>query len=226
MAEVRIWDDVIPESDKAWFARGRHGELLGFGQHPVLLVVDVTYDFVDPKFPMAAGEMGWGVVRSIQALLQAARPADVPVIFTQGTVPTHPAHRGRRKGTGSTREGGRIVAEIGPREGELVIVKPKASAFFGTPLASWLIGMGVDTVIVTGLVTSGCVRATVVDAAAYNFIPVVVEECVGDRGIVSHKVNLFDMHMKYADVVSLKETIDYFTGLAALRRPVVPGPPR
>ncbi len=220
--EVRIWDDVIPKSDKEWFARGRHGEPLGFGRQPAVLVVDVTYDFVDPTFPMAAGEMGERVVRSIHTLLEQVRAAAVPVIYTQGTVPQHPAQRGRRKGAGSTREGSRIVAEIAPQATDLVIVKPKASAFFGTPLASWLVASQVDTVVVTGLVTSGCVRATVVDAASYNFVPIVVEECVGDRGVVSHKVSLFDMHMKYADVVSLREAMEYFSQLTSGRLPVLP----
>jgi len=218
---MRIWDDVIPDSDKAWLVRGRHGEPLGFGRRPVLLIVDVTYDFVDPRFAMAAGDMGERVVRSIKTLLKSARAASIPVVYTQGTVPYHEVQRGRRKGIGSTREGCRIVSEIAPQETDLVIVKPKASAFFGTPLASWLVALGIDTVIVTGLVTSGCVRATVVDAASYNFIPIVVEECVGDRSVVSHKVSLFDMHMKYADVVSLREAVGYFTRLISDRSPVV-----
>ena len=223
---MRIWDDIIPESDKAWFARGQHGELLGFGKRPALLVVDVTHDFVDTRFAMAAADMGWGVVHALQILLRATRAAQVPIIYTQGTVPAHKAQRGHRKGTGSTAEGGRIVQDIAPQEGELVLVKPKASAFFGTPLASWLVALGVDTVVVTGLVTSGCVRATVVDAASYNFIPVVVEECTGDRGVVSHKVSLFDMHMKYADVVSLKEAVDYFETLKCAESPAVSARPR
>src|SRR4029077_7262313 len=109
-------------------------------------------------------------------------------------------------------KGPEIPDEIAPAASDIVISKKKASAFFGTPLASYLVDMGVDTMLVTGVSTSGCVRATVVDGHAYNYRVCVVEEGTFDRSSVAHKVNLFDMHMKYADVVSLAETRRYLAG--------------
>ncbi|MEK7281157.1 MAG: isochorismatase family protein, partial [Chloroflexota bacterium] len=98
-------------------------------------------------------------------------------------------------------------------EGDIVIYKPKASAFFGTPLASLLNALRVDTVLCCGTSTSGCVRASVIDANSYNFHVAVIEECTFDRSQVSHKVNLFDMNAKYADVISLQEAREYITSL-------------
>jgi maleamate amidohydrolase len=119
-------------------------------------------------------------------LLEAARGAGIPVIYTR-------------------RIGDQIPEIIAPLEDEIVIAKDKPSAFFGTPLVSYLTALGIDTLIVAGTSTSGCVRATVVDAFSLNYAVVVVEDCVFDRGSVSHKVNLFDMQAKYADVLSLEQ---------------------
>ncbi len=108
-----------------------------------------------------------------------------------------------------TDDGNAIVREIAPHEGDIVILKDKPSVFFGTPLMSYLHELQVDMLLVAGTTTSGCVRATVVDAFSYNFKVVVVEECVFDRGQASHKVNLFDMQAKYADVVPLEAALRY-----------------
>ena len=109
--------------------------------------------------------------------------------------------------------GNTIVEEIAPQKGDIVVRKQKPSAFFGTPLISMLNEVHADSVFVTGTTTSGCVRASVIDAFSYNFKVSVIEECVFDRGQASHKINLFDMAMKYADVISLKEATDYIRGL-------------
>ena len=106
-----------------------------------------------------------------------------------------------------------IVADIAPQPDDIVVRKQKPSALFGTPLMSMLNEVHADSVLVAGTTTSGCVRASVIDAFSYNMKVSVVEECVFDRGQASHKINLFDMAMKYADVISLKETIDYIRGL-------------
>ncbi len=108
-----------------------------------------------------------------------------------------------------------IVPELEPIDGEAVFDKTEASAFFGTGLAAWLTYRGVDTVIVTGATTSGCVRATVVDACAHNFRPIVAEDCVGDRAIGPHEANLFDMGRKYADVMPRDEIIAVLDKIAA-----------
>jgi nicotinamidase-related amidase len=133
-----------------------------------------------------------------------------------------PAERGRWKTQGlppvpaDLPPGDVIVDELTPEDDEIVITKGnKPSGFFGTPLASYLVHAGVDTAIVTGMTTSGCVRATVLDAFQNNFHVVIPHECSADRSQISHQVNLFDMHMKYADVVSLDETLGYLDSTVA-----------
>jgi nicotinamidase-related amidase len=111
--------------------------------------------------------------------------------------------------TDSWDKGNDIVEEIAPRAGDIIVRKQKPSAFFGTPLMSMLNEVHADSVLVAGTTTSGCVRASVIDAFSYNLKVSVVEECVFDRGQASHKINLFDMAMKYADVISLEETLEY-----------------
>jgi nicotinamidase-related amidase len=109
--------------------------------------------------------------------------------------------------------GSDIVKEIAPEPRDVLLRKSKPSAFFGTGLLHYLLELKVDTLLVTGTTTSGCVRATVIDAFSHNFNVAVVEECTFDRGEASHAINLFDMNAKYADVVSLQTTIDYLAGL-------------
>jgi len=150
----------------------------------------------------------------------------VPVILTKSFEdPAHspsPAEKGRWKAsqvTGndpSLPHGDVIVDELTPRAGETVVCKQlKPSAFSGTQLSSLLFFLQVDTLIVTGMTTSGCVRATVVDAFQLNLRVIVPHEACADRSQISHKVSLFDMHMKYADVVSLDAVIDYLAGFSA-----------
>ncbi|HZU07650.1 MAG TPA: isochorismatase family protein [Chloroflexota bacterium] len=228
----RIWDDVIPERDRQVFDEAGYGATGGFGQRPALLVVDVTYDFCGDRrepilesikrFRNSCGEAAWDAIPHLQTLLAAARRKRVPIIYTHAG-PRFDAVRvggwARKNARAlapteiSARIGNDIVAEIAPQPGDIVIEKDKPSAFFGTPLLSYLIAMRVDSVIVTGTTTSGCVRATVVDAFSNNLAVAVVEECCFDRVVISHKVSLFDMNGKYADVVSLNETLAYLESL-------------
>ena|SRR5579875_996481 len=228
----RIWDDVIPERDRRVFEEAGYGVLGGWGARPALLVVDVTYDFCgdrpEPildsiqKFRNSCGEAAWEAIPHLQRLIAAARAKGVPVIYTKADEHRTPIRVGswafkNSRALGPTeisrRMGNQIVAEIAPQEGDLVIEKDKPSAFFGTPLLSYLVLLGCDSVIVTGTTTSGCVRATVIDAFSNNLRVTVAEECCFDRLIVSHKVNLFDMHGKYADVRSVDECIAYLMTL-------------
>ncbi len=234
---MRIWDDVIPEEDRQVYGLAGYGVRQGWGQRPALLVVDVNYNFVGHRpepilesvkvWRNSCGARGWEGVRHIATLLAAARRAEIPIVFT--TAARDEAAGGRRHGKnarsgenvklpGFPHAGTDIVEEIAPRPGELFIRKHRASAFFGTVLASCLIGKGVDSVIVTGTTTSGCVRATVLDANSYDFKVAIVEEGVFDRWQISHKVTLFDLNAKYADVVSLAETLHYLERLVADRR--------
>ena len=188
---------------------GGFGGGAGFGSRPAVLVVDLLNGFTDTESPLGANLDV--VVESTRELLDHARDAGVPVIFT--TVVYDDANERAaavfiRKvpALSVLRPGSRWIevdARLGRREDEPVLAKAFASAFFGTPLASMLTGR--DTLIVCGASTSGCVRATVVDAVQHGLAPIVPRECVGDRWPASHEANLFDMQAKYADVVSLSE---------------------
>ncbi len=191
----------------------------GSGSRPALAVIDMTLGFTDPDSPLACDLEE--PVQNIRKLLGAARDAGVPVIFT--TV----AYRESDKLTAAAfidkvpallalEDGSRwaeIDPRIAPRETEPVLNKLFASAFYGTGLPSALAAAGVDTLIVTGASTSGCVRATAVDALQYGYRPVVPREAVGDRNPQAHEANLYDIDAKYGDVVPVKETLDYLKAL-------------
>ncbi len=225
---MATWDDVLTERDKQVFAAAGYGKRQGFGSRPAVIVVDVNYNFVGDvpesilesikKHRNSCGEEGWQGVYQIRALLDAARAKGVPIFYSTGQRRSTALTAGRWHGKNSrggedfqerSRDGNEIVGEIAPQDGDIVIFKDKPSVFFGTPLMSYLHELQVDTLLVAGTTTSGCVRATVVDAFSYNFKVVVVEECVFDRGQASHKVNLFDMQAKYADVVPLEAALTY-----------------
>lgn len=225
----RAWDRLIPESEMAVFRAAGYGRRGEWGRRPALLVVDVNYNFIgDRPEPIlesikrwrnSCGEIGWQAIPRIAELLQAARHAAVPVFYsTQGYRPTRLsagswAQKNARVLTDSEerqRMGAEIVKEIAPLPDEVVIRKNKPSAFFGSPLVSHLVGLGIDTVVIAGTTTSGCVRATAVDAFSYDYRVVVVEDCVFDRSPTSHAITLFDLQAKYADVVPRAEVIPYF----------------
>jgi nicotinamidase-related amidase len=227
--DPKPWADVISAEDLAGFRADQdpaHRPMTA-GSRPAVLVVDMTLAFVDSAYRTGHSPTGWPAVTTNATLLAAARARGLPVFFTDGFAdPDHlmrPLERGKWKGTtpaGPPSEpapfpGDSIVADLAPRADEIVIHKGmRPSAFFGTPLVSYLINARVDTVIVTGMSTSGCVRASVLDAFQYDFHVVVPFDCVADRSQLSHKVSLFDLHMKYADVVSLTETLTYLDSVA------------
>jgi len=211
---MAIWDDVIPREEQDLYERGGWGGRVGFGRRPALLVVDMYAAFVDPAYPFSSPSAP-ATVRAIQQVLAAARTAGCPVFFSKARSRSIPAERGRWKTAGTGQPvmahpaAYDIVPELQPLPGESVVVKSAPSAFIGTDLVSYLIYHHVDTVLVTGTVTSGCVRDTALDAFGYNFRVIVPVECVCDRGITSHKVTLFDIHMKYGDVVPMEEVLRY-----------------
>lgn len=201
---------------------GFHGRT-GCGVKPALVVVDVNVGFTDPESPLVCPLDG--VVASIRQLLGETRAAGFPVVFT--TVAFDEAARRaaavfiEKVPALLTLAAGSRWVEIDPRiapaEGEAVLVKAFASAFFGTALASILAAERCDTVIVTGASTSGCVRATAVDALQHGYRVLVPREAVGDRNHAAHEANLYDLDTKYADVVSVDETIAYLEEAAAAR---------
>ncbi len=209
------WDDVISKEEKTVYKKAGFCKVFGYGNNPAVLVIDVEYGFVGAipnesiinaikVFPFACGPNGWHGISEIKKLLKETRRHKIPVIYfhTQRKPNAKPKHNGLY--------GDEIVAEIKPRKNDIVIAKPSFSAFFGTNLLSHLVALKIDTLIVTGCTTSGCIRATVVDAYCYKYKVIVPAACVFDRVVIPHKVNLFDMDAKFADVVELEEVFDYF----------------
>ena len=186
------------------------GQPVERGQRPGIVVVDFCYGFTDPRYPTAADMSAQ--VAATRGLTDLARERGWPVIYT--VIAYHPGEiallRWLRKATGMAAllEGSRLVAvdaATGIQPGDPVIVKKGASAFHGTALAAMLTGAGVDTLIVTGATTSGCVRATVVDAVQSGFNVLVPADCCADRAQAPHEANLFDIAQKYADVTDAAE---------------------
>jgi maleamate amidohydrolase len=182
------------------------GRPIGFGRRSALLVIDFVVGFNDPAL-FGGGNIDAAVKRTA-GLLDAFRARALPVAFTRVVYADDGADGGvfalkvpRLLVLTERHPASQIVPKLAPRPGELVIRKTQASAFFNTGLAPWLVQQGVDTVVVAGCTTSGCVRASVVDAISWNFRPIVARDCVGDRALAPHAANLFDMAQKYADVL-------------------------
>ncbi len=229
----RIWDDFLTERDQAVFATSGYMANGGFPQRPALLIIDVSYGFAGDKpepilesikkWSNSCGAESWDAIRVIDSLAQRFRAKRMPVIYTTGVtrpdgwdlgswtwknsraveaVP-RPAHL----------DSNEIVAAIAPQPQDIVVLKQKPSAFFGSNLTSYLTLLRCDGLIVTGVSTSGCVRASVIDAFSLNYRCTVVEEGCFDRSQASHAINLCDMHAKYADVRSAAEVHEYIRGL-------------
>jgi maleamate amidohydrolase len=203
---VAVWDDVLNEEDKKRFLKSNMGKTRGFGKKPALLIVDMTYGFTDSSFRLGNSATGYPAVKATSLLLQKARKKEIPIFFTKPFSEPHKAGIGLWKGGEEKSEKeNTIVEDLTPLKNEVVLQKRRPSAFFGTSLVDMLIFHGVDSLIITGLTTSGCVRASVVDAFSYNYKVIVPEECVGDRSQISHKVSLMDIQMKYGDVLQLAQ---------------------
>ena len=228
------WDGIISEEEKRAYRAAGFGRRTGLGVRPALLIIDVQYRTVGstPKpfwqaieeFPTACGKVGWNAVAQIARLLTRFRERDWPVLYPYVS-PKESFDKGRLADKvpaimSIASNGYNFVAEVAPRASDILLPKKHPSAFFGTPLASYLIEAGADTLVVTGCTTSGCVRGSVVDAFAFNFRVAVPHDAVYDRSATSHAVNLFDMSEKYADVSS---TDDLLLELAKLPRPTKSG---
>jgi nicotinamidase-related amidase len=215
------WDGIVSEDEQKVYNAAGFGRPTGIGKRPALLIVDVQYRTVGTvprpfwesikEFPTACGEVGWTAVRQIERLLDIFRMNDWPVMYPYVS-PKQSFDQGRLSDKvpaimNIAQKGYEFVAEIAPREKDILLPKKHPSAFFGTPLASYLINAGADSIIVTGCTTSGCIRSSVVDGFAYNFRVLVPHDAVYDRSATSHAVNLFDMASKYADVTSTDEAV-------------------
>lgn len=196
-----------------------YGNKIGFGKKPALILIDFVEAYFDKNCDLYADVED--ALASAKRVLEAARKAGILVVYTNVVYHKSGVNGGRfyqkampLKNFVEGSPMGEWPKGLVPRDDELVVSKQYPSAFFATSLASTLTAAGVDSVILTGLTTSGCVRASCVDACSHGFIPIVVDEACGDRHEDPHKANLFDMNAKYADVVSEKEAIDYLTNLA------------
>lgn len=229
MSQSKPWDDVISQEEQRAYAAAGFGRPSGLGQRPALLIIDVQYRTVGTRrepfwkaieeFPTSCGDVGWGAVDHIVPLLALFRERGWPVMYPH--VAPKVAHEGGRLAEkvpaimNIPAQGYEFVQEIAPVDGDVLLPKKHPSAFFGTALCSHLIDKQVDTVVVVGCTTSGCVRGTVVDAFSLNFKVAVPQECVYDRSITSHKVNLFDLGQKYADVLPTADLIAKLRGVPA-----------
>ena len=208
----------MSDLDLAQNYKGAFGKRIGFGKRPALLMIDFVEAYFDRSCGLYAGVED--TLASALRLQHVARACKVPVIYTNVVYNKSALNGGRFYQKSMTLhnfiEGNPMGAwpkGLVPAEDELVISKQYPSAFFGTSLASTLTMLGIDTVIHTGVSTSGCVRATCVDCCSYGFIPIVVREAVGDRHPAPHEANLFDMDAKYGDVVSEAEATAYLQSL-------------
>ena len=223
--------DEVPEEDLAYFAKSNDRiEALRreWGENVALLVVDMTCAFVDGSYPTGRSDTGEVAVEANERLVGTAREAGVPVFFTtpldSGVYP--PDYNGTTKSASDSErteaererwdEGNTIPEPIEPADDEVVIQKPRASAFFDTHLGNVLHHYDIDTLVVTGMTTSGCVRASVVDAHSSNFHVVVPIEAAADRSVISHRISLFDMDMKYADVLPVEDVLEKLRAPRAL----------
>lgn len=225
----RPWADVITDDDEARYAAAGFGQPVGMGSSPALLIIDVQYRTVGntPKpffesledYRTSCGDVAWAAVPHIRTILDAFRESGRPVFYPY--VAPKRAYDAGRLGAkvpaimNIAERGYDFVAEIEPSNDDVLLPKYHPSAFYGTPLISYLIDRGVDTLVVCGCSTSGCVRSTVVDAFANNFRVVVPHDAVYDRSQTVHQVNLFDMAQKYADVTTADEVAANIRSLAA-----------
>jgi nicotinamidase-related amidase len=194
---------------------------IGFGRKPAIIVVDMQNDFIDKDAPSTCYPMSAELIPNIRMLLTNAREKSVPIFYTQGIV--HPslievglwksmAHKEGKVQVEGTR-GAEIAEELRPGPQDVIIKKRRPSAFFQTDLEVFLRGLNIDTLIVSGVSMSGCVRATVTDAFMRDYRTMIVKECVTDRVEEVLESNLFELDAKYCDVISLRETLDYLEHL-------------
>lgn len=219
---MKEWKKIFPIEDREIYEAGGFTGDQEPGEKPALLIIDVVESFTGRKgisieesqkeYPTSCGARAWSAVDNIKKLLNKFREKDLTVIYVKGN-PVTRYHCGsatkatQNKAICNKVHSASIVKEIAPGKDEFVLEKTKASAFFCTPLVSCLNRLGIDTLYISGCVTSGCIRASVIDAYSYGYKVFVVEECVFDRSLFSHFVNLYEMNVKYADVITIEDVL-------------------
>jgi len=209
-------------TDDDVYRRQQFGQKMGFGTAPALLVIDFVNGFHDPDI-LGGGNIAEAVVATVP-LLALFRTRGLPVIFTRIVYAEDGSDASlwcekvpRLRGLTENARASQVVETLAPRPGELVIRKTQASAFFGTHLGACLTFRGIDTLVVAGCTTSGCVRASVIDAMSMNYRTVVATDCVGDRAAAPHEANLFDMGQKYSDLLTADEIMSLLDAMGPAR---------
>lgn len=212
--------------DTAVYEKQGFGNRIGFGKKPALLIIDFINGFNDPD-AFGGGNIQDAIDNTAE-LLAVARHMDMPVVFTSHVYAEDGSEDGvfnlKSPGLAKLKRGShetKVVDELEPRPGERILEKHYPSGFSNTDLTGWLAQRGVDTAIITGCTTSGCVRATAVDAMSNGFRPIVPRECSGDRAKGPHEANLFDIDQKYGDVMSLEDVMAELDKLAPKQAKIV-----
>jgi maleamate amidohydrolase len=211
------WLKEVPAKDLEHYLRVGMLHSLPVGERPALMVVDVTYGFcgsegltleqAGQEYPTAAGPVAWETMPQIARLIRLFRDLKRPIVYTypDHTVQVFTGATGKSKRKVKPPRFHEIPAVIAPQEGEWVLAKPQASIFFQTPLPLFLTRNKIDTVVICGVATSGCIRASAVDAVSHGYTSIVVDDCCFDMSYFAHCANLFDLHAKYATVMSLSD---------------------
>ncbi|MCL5959686.1 MAG: isochorismatase family protein [Chloroflexi bacterium] len=220
---MRPWQAIVPEKDREIYENGGLGQPQSFGGRPALLIIDVVESFTGTRpadvleaigeYRTSCGQAAWNTLPNIKKLLEECRSRGVLVVYAKGD-PNNKYFCGESTKRSETREetlrrhSTAIHPSVAPQSHEYVLHKTKASAFFGTPLVTYFNQQKVDSLLVCGTSTSGCVRATVVEGCSYGYAVFVVEDCCFDRSEFFHNVALFDMNAKYATVITLEEALE------------------
>lgn len=209
--KIAKWRGYVPDEELQAYAKGSFGNRIGFGDRAALLNIDTTQMFVDPAYAMTRAEDP-ALRAALVAITGLFRELGLPIYYSRRDDRSHPTYRGiwnLKLGNADSFQyandprADQWPEAYGPRPEDRIVLKNKPSCFMETPLESFLRYDRVDTLVVVGISTSGCVRSAVTDAFSHNFRVVVVADACGDRSASAHKANLFDMDMKYADVESL-----------------------
>lgn len=229
-----IWENMLDEEDRAVLAGGVIRTRKALGKKPLLLIIDCQPNYVGEdkpiieqldKWPSGGGSTAWASVRRIIHIRDAAREAGVPVFYTRNvqrqTLQFDNFSTKTSRDQTKYMEGnpaGYLLEDLNPLESELIIPKAYPSAFYGTPLLSYLVKLGIDTLLIAGNSTSGCCRQTAIDAVSYHYALGFIEDCITDRTGASHKIGMMDMYINYGNVVMSSSIIDYFSELCPERK--------
>ena len=229
MPTTKPWESLLTETDRIVIEKGGYGQSRGLGKRPLLVIIDAQPNYIGADKPIAeqldewpsgGGDVAWKGIRKIEELKQVASENGIPVLYTrnvQKKTIQFDSFSTKAKRDQTKYIDGNPAADIleclTPTENDIVVDKSYASAFFGTPLISYLVKLQVDSLIIVGGSTSGCVRATAVDAVTHNFNVAIVEDAVFDRIDLSHKAALLDLWMKYCDVLPSTDIVEYFKSL-------------